>query len=51
MEYNGQRALQAAITSTAMQASDAKFQLDIILTPLIKTLAASKNPPNALVLR
>ncbi|KAI8886462.1 hypothetical protein K501DRAFT_269817 [Backusella circina FSU 941] len=50
MEYNGQRALQAAITSTAMQSSDAKFQLDIILTPLIKTLAASINPPNALVL-
>ncbi|RCH88033.1 plasma membrane localization protein, partial [Rhizopus stolonifer] len=48
MRYIGQRALQAAVTSTALQASNFKVQLDIILSPLIVTLANSKNPADAL---
>ncbi|KAL9553258.1 hypothetical protein MBANPS3_003367 [Mucor bainieri] len=46
--YIGQRALQAAVTSTALQASDFKVQLDLILSPLINALSNSKNPANAL---
>ena len=49
--YNGQRALQAAVTSSALQASNFKAQLDLILTPLITTLSRSKNPANALAQR
>ncbi|KAG2209067.1 hypothetical protein INT46_011465 [Mucor plumbeus] len=46
--YIGQRALQAAVTSSALQASDFKVQLDLILSPLINALSNSKNPANAL---
>ncbi|CEP19227.1 hypothetical protein [Parasitella parasitica] len=46
--YIGQRALQAAVHSSALQASDFKVQLKIILSPLIHTLSKSKNPANAL---
>ncbi|KAK4521549.1 TOM (translocase of outer membrane) complex component [Mucor velutinosus] len=46
--YIGQRALQAAVTSAALQASDYKVQLDLILSPLINALSNSKNPANAL---
>lgn len=49
--YIGQRALQAAVTSTALQASDFKVQLDLILSPLIITLSKSTNPANALAQR
>ncbi|KAI7891309.1 uncharacterized protein EV154DRAFT_420574, partial [Mucor mucedo] len=48
MMYIGQRALQAAVTSVALQASDFKVQLDLILSPLIITLSKSTNPANAL---
>lgn len=51
MMYIGQRALQAAVTSTALQASDFKVQLDLILSPLIITLSKSTNPANALAQR
>jgi hypothetical protein len=51
MRYNGQRALQAAVISSALQASDFKVQLDLILSPLINTLSKSKNPANALAQR
>jgi hypothetical protein len=51
MMYTGQRALQAAVTSSALQASDFKAQLDIILAPFIVTLSKSKNPANALAQR
>jgi hypothetical protein len=49
--YIGQRALQAAVTSSALQASDFKVQLDLILSPLINALSNSKNPANALAQR
>lgn len=48
MRYIGQRALQAAVVSSALQASDFKTQLDLIFAPLIITLSKSKNPANAL---
>lgn len=51
MMYIGQRALQAAVTSTALQASDFKVQLDLILSPIIITLSKSTNPANALAQR
>ncbi|KAI8375761.1 hypothetical protein EDC96DRAFT_551519 [Choanephora cucurbitarum] len=48
MRYIGQRALQAAVTSTAFQASNFKVQLDLILTPLIITLSNTKCPADTL---
>ncbi|KAI7908324.1 uncharacterized protein BX663DRAFT_528761 [Cokeromyces recurvatus] len=48
MRYIGQKALQAAVTSNALQASNFKVQLDLILLPLIHALSNSKNPANAL---
>ncbi|KAI8327241.1 hypothetical protein BD560DRAFT_361587 [Blakeslea trispora] len=48
MRYIGQRALQAAVTSTAFQASNFKVQLDLILSPLIITLSNSKCPADIL---
>ncbi|KAI9364287.1 hypothetical protein BD770DRAFT_407073 [Pilaira anomala] len=48
MMYIGQRALQAAVASVALQASNFKVQLDLILSPLIIALSKSKNPANAL---
>ncbi|KAI8636865.1 hypothetical protein BD408DRAFT_425439 [Parasitella parasitica] len=46
--YIGQRGLQAAVHSSALQASDFKVQLRLILSPLIHALSNSKNPANAL---
>lgn len=51
MRYTGQRALQAAVTSNALQTSDFKVQLDIILLPLIETLSQSKSAADALAER
>lgn len=51
MMYIGQRALQAAVASVALQASNFKVQLDLILSPLIIALSKSKNPANALAQR
>ncbi|KAI9487726.1 MAG: hypothetical protein EXX96DRAFT_593710 [Benjaminiella poitrasii] len=48
MRYIGQKALQAAVVSNALQASNFKVQLDLILSPLIYALSNSKNPANAL---
>ncbi|KAI8054905.1 hypothetical protein BDF21DRAFT_403980 [Thamnidium elegans] len=41
MRYTGHRATQAAVTSTALQSSDFKKQLNILFVPLIVTLASS----------
>lgn len=51
MRYIGQRALQAAANSLALQSSDYKTQLAIILPPLLTTLSNSSNPANALAQR
>lgn len=48
MRYIGHRAIQAAVTSSALQASDFKTQVGILFPPLIITLASSKRPSNAL---
>jgi hypothetical protein len=42
MQYIGHRAIQANVTSSALQSSNFKKQLGIIFTPLIITLASSK---------
>jgi hypothetical protein len=41
MRYIGHRAIQAAITSSALQSSNFKTQLSILFPPLIVTLASS----------
>lgn len=41
MGYIGHRAIQAAVTSGALQSSDFKMQLNILFPPLIVTLASS----------
>lgn len=41
MRYIGHRAIQAAVTSGALQSSDFKTQLSILFPPLIVTLASS----------
>ncbi|KAI8340545.1 hypothetical protein BC941DRAFT_417525 [Chlamydoabsidia padenii] len=46
MEYIGHRALQASVTSPALQASNYKIQLGIIMPPTIVALAKSKQPVN-----
>ncbi|ORE09142.1 hypothetical protein BCV72DRAFT_254967 [Rhizopus microsporus var. microsporus] len=48
MRYSGQRSLQAAVTSSALQVSNYKAQLDLILNPLIVTLSNTTNPADAL---
>ncbi|KAI8367465.1 uncharacterized protein BYT42DRAFT_586339 [Radiomyces spectabilis] len=48
MQYTGHRALQAAVTSSALQASNFKVQLNTILPSLMVTLAASKKMSNLL---
>ncbi|KAG0757156.1 hypothetical protein G6F57_009707 [Rhizopus arrhizus] len=48
MRYNGHRTLQAAVISSALQASNFKTQLELILNPLIITLSTTKNPADAL---
>ncbi|KAI8984553.1 hypothetical protein BDF20DRAFT_860519 [Mycotypha africana] len=48
MRYIGQRGLQAAARSSALQASNYKSQVELIISPLINTLSTSKNPANAL---
>ncbi|CAO3675589.1 unnamed protein product [Rhizopus stolonifer] len=48
MRYSGHCTLQAAVVSSALQASDFKAQLDFILNPLIVTLSGTKNPADAL---
>ncbi|KAI7895709.1 uncharacterized protein EV154DRAFT_412753, partial [Mucor mucedo] len=48
MRYIGHRAIQAAVTSGALQSSDFKTQLNILFPPLIVTLASSSNPMDAL---
>ncbi|KAI7899457.1 uncharacterized protein BX663DRAFT_520974 [Cokeromyces recurvatus] len=42
MRYIGHRAIQAAVTSSALLASNFKIQLDIIFPSLIMTLASSR---------
>ncbi|KAI8367580.1 uncharacterized protein BYT42DRAFT_131806 [Radiomyces spectabilis] len=44
MRYIGHRAIQAAVMSTALKASDIKTQLNTILPPVVATLAQSKEP-------
>lgn len=51
MRYSGQRSLQAAVTSNALQVSNYKAQLDLILNPLIVTLSNTTNPADALAQR
>lgn len=51
MRYSGQRSLQAAVTSSALQVSNYKAQLDLILNPLIVTLSNTTNPADALAQR
>jgi hypothetical protein len=52
MRYIGHRAIQAAVTSGALQSSDFKTQLCILFPPLIITLASSsKKALNALETR
>lgn len=41
MQYIGHRGLQAAVTSSAVHASDFSTQLDIILPALLQTLIVS----------
>ncbi|KAG2214014.1 hypothetical protein INT47_001285 [Mucor saturninus] len=48
MRYIGHRAIQAAVTSGALQSSDFKTQLSILFPPLIVTLASSSNNMDAL---
>ncbi|KAI8099867.1 uncharacterized protein BX664DRAFT_254128, partial [Halteromyces radiatus] len=48
MEYIGHRGLQAAVMSPALQASNFKVQLGIILPPIIVTLAKSKKSASVL---
>ncbi|KAI9263714.1 hypothetical protein BY458DRAFT_548095 [Sporodiniella umbellata] len=48
MRYSGHRTLQAAVGSSALQASNFKVQLKLILEPLIVTLSEAKNPADAL---
>ncbi|ORZ22475.1 hypothetical protein BCR42DRAFT_406264 [Absidia repens] len=49
MEYIGHRGLQACVVSPALQASNYKTQLGIVMPPIIVTLAKSKQPVNDLV--
>ncbi|KAI9469992.1 MAG: hypothetical protein EXX96DRAFT_491301, partial [Benjaminiella poitrasii] len=48
MRYIGHRAVQAAVTSSALSASDFKTQLGFIFPPLIVTLASSQTTPHKL---
>jgi hypothetical protein len=48
MNYIGHRAVQAAVTSGALQSSDFKVQSSILFPPLISTLATSDQPVNLL---
>lgn len=43
MRYTGHRAVQAAVTSTALQSSNFKKQLSILFVPLIVTLASASS--------
>ncbi|KAI8065585.1 hypothetical protein BC940DRAFT_303764 [Gongronella butleri] len=47
-EYLGHRALQACVVSPALQASNFKTQLGIIMPPVIMSLAKSDQPANEL---
>lgn len=51
MRYIGQRGLQAAIKSKALQIANFHSQLDIILLPIMLTLSNSKNAVDALARR
>ncbi|KAI8987764.1 hypothetical protein BDF20DRAFT_852105 [Mycotypha africana] len=46
MRYIGHRALQAAVTSNGLQASNFKSQLSILLPPLMNTLASTRHSVN-----
>ncbi|KAI8997057.1 hypothetical protein BDB01DRAFT_769677 [Pilobolus umbonatus] len=48
LRYIGQRALQAAVNSNALQSSNYDAQLNRILSPLMATLSLSKNSAKAL---
>lgn len=47
----GHRGLQACVVSPALQASNFKSQLAIIMPPIIMTLAKSGQPANELIKR
>ncbi|KAI8371233.1 hypothetical protein EDC96DRAFT_86306 [Choanephora cucurbitarum] len=47
MQYTGHRAIQAAITSSALQSSDFETQLNILFPPLIVTLGS--DPKKAMI--
>lgn len=48
MQYTGHRAMQAAVTSNALYASNFKNQLSIILPALLETLTLSEKSLNSL---